>query len=89
MIFKLSKLGSFNLFLSRGVVVTKDSKSRNKSNTMKLNTLVSIAILSASAEAKKPAFAPKSYTHDVLSVRGGAGSLDPDMIGKAAINLVQ
>ena len=60
----------------RGVVIIQSK--------MKLiNSLVSIALLSASAEAKKPAFAPKQYTHDVLSIRGGAGPLDPDMIGKS------
>mmetsp|Transcript_4060 Transcript_4060/g.8374 ORF Transcript_4060/g.8374 Transcript_4060/m.8374 type:complete len:195 (+) Transcript_4060:72-656(+) len=53
-----------------------------------ITTLVSIALLSASVEAKKPAFAPKHYTHDVLSIRGGAGPLDPDMIAKTVTGVM-
>ncbi|EJK74090.1 hypothetical protein THAOC_04258 [Thalassiosira oceanica] len=53
-----------------------------------ITTLVSIALLSASVDAKKPAFAPKRYTHDVLSIRGGAGPLDPDMIAKTVTGVM-
>ncbi|EJK48632.1 hypothetical protein THAOC_32554 [Thalassiosira oceanica] len=53
-----------------------------------INNLVSFAILSASVEAKKPAFSPKHYTHDVLSIRGGAGPLDPDLIAKTVTGVM-
>ena len=69
---------------SSGVRDLPTDKIRIGRMNMKLiNSLLSIAILSASVEAKRPAFAPKQYTHDVLSIRGGAGPLDPDMIGKS------
>ncbi|EJK61729.1 hypothetical protein THAOC_17730 [Thalassiosira oceanica] len=53
-----------------------------------INTLASFATLLASIEAKKPAFSPKHYTHDVLSIRGGAGPLDPDLIAKTVTGVM-